>query len=503
MINTTPQPAMPAPILGLTSFTAPYAGAVTRPFASKLGDVFSAADFGFTPTNTADGNLAAWGMMIAAAQARGGGEIRVTPGTYDVSDTLVIEGRRGLRLMGYDTGHFPAGPDVLIRCTNPDKDVIWLKQSQACSLEGLKVGYTGHGSLLTYALRMTNVVGCSVRDCSFWPGPGTQTGNGILVEPGTSEPALEGVSYLTRIERCDFINLAGHGITLSGADLSHFVLDTTINDCRLINNVGEGLRIFDHVEGVFLNGANNFYGNARALHAEGTSLDSATRNIVIGSGTILDTSDEENIRAVNVTRLVVHGSWISVSGHGRYSAALIGCAKSVINGCEVYFGAAGGVLISGGSENALLGNAFDFNPESIRLDATTSNCRILGNVSYTDPVPIVNLGTHNVIGPNLLTLGVVHLADLEFYTRLLNHDPTLSVDAGDFLQYVRSANQWTLNIASQPKLVVDADLTRVLSLAVGNHAGGSSLGTLIGKLEIFDFTTGASVGFLPIYNEIT
>lgn len=52
------------------------------------------------------------------------------------------------------------------------------------------------------------------------------------------------------------------------------------------------------------------------------------------------------------------------------------------------------------------------------------------------------------------------------------------------------------------KLKTDDMFIATIGIGVGNSASGSSLGTVVRKMEVFD-ATGSSLGFVPIYNSIT
>lgn len=450
------QPVIPAQLLGITSFTAPFAGGIARSFAQKLADVFSAADFNFSPGNTAAGNLAAWANLIAAAQARPGGQVYIPPGTYDVSNTLLVDGRQGIHLMGLSTGGSGGAGGVLIRCTDPTKDVMQFKNTQQCSLSGVKLGYTGNGDSTHYALRLTNTYDTLIRDVGVWPAAGTQTGNGVLIERDGTVGLGSPSTYLTVLEGVDASSVQSRGFTIRGTDATHIVSELFMRRCVSVNCGLEGLLINNFAEGLYIMDGTDFFGCQRAIHIDATAIGSNTRNILI-HGCILDSSDFENLKVVNGVRVIADGNWISVANGTAPCAYLTGASQEcVVQNNKIYFGSGGGITV-GGTDNSVLGNQFKYNVgQSIFLDATSASCKVFGNVGFGGENNLVDLGTGNIIGPNGLTGNVMYLGNLQFFAAMISGDPLLMWDANDFLKYSRTINAHQAFIGGAEQFEVSA-----------------------------------------------
>jgi hypothetical protein len=93
------RPSIPTPLEGLTTFTAPYAGAVPRPILTKLGDWIDAADLGFIGDDMTD-NAPACAKLN---NLNPGDQIRFRPGRYRYTGTMTLN--QTLNLVGTSKLH--------------------------------------------------------------------------------------------------------------------------------------------------------------------------------------------------------------------------------------------------------------------------------------------------------------------------------------------------------------------------------------------------------------
>jgi hypothetical protein len=102
------RPVTPAALAGITSFTAPFAGAVTRPIPEKLGDVINAADLGFVGDDATDNAPAAAKLQTLPD----GSEVQFKPGRYRYTGSMTINKQLGLRGHTGKTVFVPMTPNV-------------------------------------------------------------------------------------------------------------------------------------------------------------------------------------------------------------------------------------------------------------------------------------------------------------------------------------------------------------------------------------------------------
>ena len=451
------QPTIPLPIQGVTSYTAPFAGALARPFADKFTEILSLGDFGFAPTNTPAGNRLAWTAAMAAMDVRPGGKIIIPAGTYTVDTTLIWPAAtRDTWIAGDDPVGTAGAGGVYLRSQNLNAPVLHLQNTHRNKLSGVKLGYTGNGSISTYAMVITDCTTNILEDLSFFPEAGTQIGNGLLIQ-SSGGPEW---TFDLWMERCRFTNITQDGLVVSGADAVHWCGGPSINRCSFFNCGRDGVRLLDYVEGCYITDATDFFGNQRAVHINATSVTTNTHNVVISGGAVVDGSTQENIRIVNAVRVMILGAWVSFTQGGASVPGIFlspNTERCVISGCAMQFHGAGGILCEG-HHNLILGNAIYDNPPpgglgySINLGNASHDNVVVGNASHLDP--LVNTGTNNVIGPNTLN-GLTFLGDLAYRASMQAGHPALEFDGTDYLLYDRTNNRLQVFINGIERLGVD------------------------------------------------
>lgn len=123
-----------------------------------------------------------------------------------------------------------------------------------------------------------------------------------------------------------------------------------------------------------------------------------------------------------------------------------------------------------------------------QTDAATNNNRTIYS-DYGSDSAVLPYGTHT-------GFGFASAQDADTFARTLIGLYGLKLGSGaadwDTNLYRRAANQ----------LKTDDKLLAALGIGVGNSAAGSTPGTVVKKMEVFD-ASGSSLGFVPIYDAIT
>jgi hypothetical protein len=452
--NPWGQPVIPAPLAGMTSYTASYAGALARPIPEKLADVFHAADFGFSPSNTAAGNLTAWSTMMTALAARGGGTVHLGPGRYNVSGTLTIS-VSDVAFVGEDGGGLPGAGGTYIRCTNPAVDVMAILNVSRVKIFELKLGYSGAGDINHYALRITNSQFIVLKGLVVWPEAGTTIGNGVLLT--TTNGAAQN-TWNVWMRDCSFVNTLRDGVMVFGFSSTFWAGGPDIDRCFFSTNARYGVVALDWTEGMYIRGATDFFGNLTAVRLEASAPNQGLHNIIISGGAVLDGSINENLWMNNAERVMVMGCWISftTSANAVYGVRIgIGSTEISLIGNIIQFHNTGGIRCAGQQVN-IQSNTIEKNPQTgggigVWLEASAV-ARVIGNAGYSDSTPIQNdSGANSFIGPNLLQGNLIYLGDLRYSSAMLAGNPVTTMDTNDFTQYDRAANlyQWMINNITQ------------------------------------------------------
>jgi len=134
----------------LATFVPPGAGAVARPIGSKLADMLSVRDFGAVGDGVADDTLAIQAALAAAW------EVVIPPGTYRVTQTIVL--RHGRTLRG-------AGEASVLRMAGEAADLVEMPEGYArlrdLRLEGGLAGVRLRG-------RLAPCVQNAIEDVGIW-----------------------------------------------------------------------------------------------------------------------------------------------------------------------------------------------------------------------------------------------------------------------------------------------------------------------------------------------
>ncbi|HXH11144.1 MAG TPA: hypothetical protein VNP04_15455 [Alphaproteobacteria bacterium] len=436
---------------------------VERTVHNKLDDFASAADWGFRPSASAAANVTAWNNIMADADGSFAG-ILIPPGIYTIDSPLIVT-KPDLKIFGHDpTGAAGAG-GVYIRSSNLTAPVMHFYHNNSTAfagrnyLSGVKLGYTGAGSTSTYALRITNCAHLTIADVTIWPEAGTAIGNGILIESTLESPLISDIIWIVR---CKITGLTQNAIVIGGTDATHRTGGTQIERCLIAFNGGDGVQILDFVEGVYITNGCDFFDNEHAVRIEAASISTNTRNIIISGGAVLDGSRQNNLRVTNAVRVHVLGAWVSFTNSTNSVPGIYlseNTERCVIAGNAIHAHNAGGIEVRG-HHNVIVANGIFDNPGtggglSILLTASSHDNRVIGNAGFIDTL-ITDLGSNNIIGPNVGENGNVHLHDVQFYTAKLTGNPLINFDPNDFFTYVRSSNLYDFLIASAVKFRIGA-----------------------------------------------
>jgi hypothetical protein len=441
-------PTPPTPISGITTFTAPYAGAVARPFLDKMGDIFSAADFGFTPSSTAAQNVTAWNNMIAAAATREGTQIWIPSGTYTVNAPLVIDGKTNIHLLGSGPGRQPNFTGTKIVQTTAGASVIQFKDCLGSSIRDLVLTYTVDASAGVPALHLLNTFDLHVEGVGISSnGLGANPSIGIKVQRDGASSWVGSQTFLTRILHCQVGNCTSDAIQFLGTDATHLTSMAWVQGCLLIGCGGAGIYCSDHVEGIYINSGTNTSACQRGIFLDGSSLAELLQNIIIDDA-VIDSSTLENVRAEFTTNIFVRNSWVATTG-GTDSIFLTDCASPTVQGCFIAGGSINGLRLVNVSGASISGNLFANNASrSLHLGPGTIACRVIGNTTNNDPSAILDEGAQNPIGPNLFSPALIYLSDLLFFANLTSGNPTINFDSFDFLNYSRATNSFNITIGN-------------------------------------------------------
>ncbi len=347
------------------------------------------------------------------------------------------------------------------------------------------------------------------------------------------------------IQECYFDNLWGFSVHDRGSDN----LRTCVYNCKMrycsnglnVNSEGSlqiGNQIFNS-EGIESSGAHtviahNYFKDVylQAISAGGTGdarPGVIVANNVVDGGLALGESLAGGILVgEGFTASLVANNTVSGCSYGIESTAGELEAPSTNNlfiGNNVSGNDVGFVFSAGADDALLSGNVGVDCDIGISLSGV-SGCSLVGNVfSGTTQDLTANNSPGLRLSANQFLTNIVYFAGT---TTLTNQSNTMvsgadivehfqkisgsgSKDYGHFKRLASGKLFWgdpdlefdtTLERASAGILKATGKLTATAGLGVGNSASGSTLGTVVKKMEVFD-AAGSSLGFVAIYNSIT
>jgi hypothetical protein len=357
--------------------------------------------------------------------------------------------------------------DMTVNTSAVDSNSIGITKARNTVIERVKVtestkrGISGENYVYYTTIRDCVMSGCGTAAIGF----------GRIVED-------------VHIDSCELYSNTEQGIFMSGFNPGEFIDRTTITNCRIHNNTEDGIKI-NRVRAVISNcyiwengvgGPTYTYAGIYAHESDGVDildchlLDNYD-NIILHNGQEVRIIGGECKSATSSNIFIKDNSFNEITGTVIDSAG----------GYGIYVYQATGTTDQTGISNCIVTNN---SSEGIILTAATNTSIIGCKFKNNDTVNSYSLRGTNATATGGIVTSCVFAGDDKLNTFAMAEFKVA------FNEFVDTAT------------LVKNGTDIIYPEYIGNTATGSTPGTVIKKVEIFD-ESGSSLGFIPVYDAIT